>query len=337
MPVAVYKLRIRERADDDSAWHEARVVAASLPEALVQAEQRFGEEMILAIEQDAGATDAEATVDSAHDAIVLPPVRPEPLPEPALTFHADRPMSPDALPADTPLVFERVAEPMPWEGRWRPSVLLWIGGIAGLVLMTLWLNFGQPARDRFVTAKPGATPTAPGLELGGQPPPGGVLAATGVDLRSGQGDGTLGTMVGQTVAQWPRDDESGDPVMDGDAPIDEDTVRDIGTIVGDMFARWPRESQPDAPPYRPVPDYEEPAPSVEDPYDDGRLASLPPTSVGTRESGGLRPFYVEVLRSDNVTETLQVSAYDADHARQLVASQPGHPAIVRGPSTQLDW
>jgi hypothetical protein len=321
MTVAVYKLRIRERPDDDSAWHEARVVAASLPEALVQAQQRFGEELILAIEQDATAAAHDADAEDDVDGGVVADAEP-----------ANEQFAAPVAMASPGLTYERA--PMPWEGRWRPSVLLWTGAGIGLLLMVLWINFGEPARNRFVTAKPGVAAEKGGLALDETAPAGGVLAAAGLDLRRGSSDGALASMVDQTVGAWAGDDE-GDPVLDGDAPVDQATVRNIGTIVGDMFARWPHDAEPESPPNQPAQPYPE-EPSAVAP-DDGRLAALPPPTLAAPEPSALRPFYVEVLRSGNITETLRVTAYDADHARALVADQPGHPAIVRGPSPQLDW
>src|SRR4029079_12402356 len=92
MTVAVYKLRIRADTGDDGHWQDARVVAASLAEALVQAQQRFGEDRVMAIAQDAnGGVPTEADLAAAaleapaHAAVV-----PEPLPDPQIV-HSGNP------------------------------------------------------------------------------------------------------------------------------------------------------------------------------------------------------------------------------------------------------
>ena len=136
MPVAVYKLRIRDTAGDDSAWQEARVVAASVAEALVQAQQRFGEERVMAVAQDAVGepldeeeTAAQAAADAASmatDETIL--ARP---PDSPAIVEAEMARSIDLayVAAES-----QPREPMPWEGRWRPSVLVWIGIALGLLL-----------------------------------------------------------------------------------------------------------------------------------------------------------------------------------------------------------
>ena len=326
MSVAVYKLRIRDDTGDDGQWQEARVVAASLAEALVQAQQRFGDERVMAIAQDeagepltdADVLDAPIELSVAEPRIIHPPTR-------ADAFVA--------AVAATEVPVDGVGEPrapMPWEGRWRPSVLLRIGAVAGLLLFALWYQFGTPARERFVTAAPAAAERGPGLALEDQAPRGGVLAATGLPVRRGDDPVALGAMVGETVANWPRDEES--PIDEQALGTDDPAVRAIGTLVGEMFARGQDESDmADPPPYRDAQPYE--------PV--GEAQSALPTStpyvIASREPSVLRPFFVGVDRGGGVMETLRVSAYDADHARQIVASLPERPVILRGPTTQLDW
>ena len=321
MPVAVYKLRIRDTAGDDSAWQEARVVAASVAEALVQAQQRFGEERVMAVAQDAVGEpldDDEIAAQAAAEADA-------PVDDAILARAPDSPAVTEAAMARSVELAYAAAEstpraPMPWEGRWRPSVLVWIGIAAGLLFFLFWYQVGAPARERFVTAAPAAVEKASGLALDGDAPRGGVLAAAGVGgVRPRSNEDALEAMVGETVAHLP--DDTG---MDEETA---DDVRTIGTLVGDMFARWPADQEPaDPPPYRDSEYAPEPLPSV--PPEEMPLAS--------REASVLRPFYVEVERSGMV-ETLRVTAYDIDHARAIVSELPERPVILQGPSPRLDW
>jgi hypothetical protein len=328
MPVAVYKLRIRDRPGDDSAWQEARVVANGVAEALVQAQQRFGEEYVMAIEQDTGepATDADI---AAHDEPVYADAivaRPVPGAVPAVASMAHDAHEPTLALAGDIGHFDDAAtrEPMPWEGRWRPSVLLWSGIVVGLVLFALWVQFGAEGRERFVTASSSPSTPASGLALDQPAPSGGVLAAAGLRVRPDERGARGNEVVDEAVAEWAEA-----------ADVDEETagqVRDIGNLVGDMFTRYPTEpaSPPDAPPYRASPD-------------DDVAASMPgghdgvPPALATHEPSVLRPFFVEVERGDGSIETLRVTAYDADHARAIVTDLPERPMILRGPSPRLDW
>jgi hypothetical protein len=126
MPVPAYTLRIRDRAGDDSHWQEEHIVAPSLADALAQARERFGEERVLAIAQDVDAEAIAGDVEPAAIAVAAPvaPAVPEPRivpPHPGFGAFAT---------AGGPALAPRA--PMPWEGRWRPSVLVWSGAIAGL-------------------------------------------------------------------------------------------------------------------------------------------------------------------------------------------------------------
>jgi hypothetical protein len=289
MPVAIYKLRIRDRPGDDSAWQEARVVAAGVAEALVQAQQRFGEEYVMGIEQDTGEPVPE---DEAADAAIDAPA-------PALALAGDIGFHSGDAPR----------EPMPWEGRWRPSVLVWTGVGAGVLLFALWVQFGESGRDRFVTASDAPVAPASGLALDHSAPTGGVLAATGLRVRPGQRGNAGMEVVDEAVAEFSEA-----------ADVDEDTanqVRDIGNLVGDMFSRYPDE--PASPPDTPASPPDAPPP------------------LSTNEPSVLRPFYVEVERGDGSVETLRVTASDAVHARAIVGGLPERPVILRGPSPQLDW
>src|SRR5436190_3969150 len=329
MPVAVYKLRIRDTPGDDSAWQEARVVAASVAEALVQAQQRFGEDRVMAIAQDAvgepltgeDAEPAALAADGAPvvyaDAIVARP------PADALDPAARAQAFADAAAGhidDVAFARDPVASaPMPWEGRWRPAVLLWIGVAAGIVAFAISLGVGNSGRDRFVTAAPTDAGASPGLPLDGTAPSGGVLAATGMRVRPRDDDEPrFGDMVGEAVAST-------------DADLDPDTaeqVRSIGTAVGDLFARTSAENAP-PPPMPPSPGIAPgpvsapippPPPGALPPMPD---ASLPPLG-GTppvREAAMLRPFFVQVERAGQV-QTLRVPAYDADHARAIITDLP---------------
>ena len=344
MPEAVYKLRIRDDTGGDGQWQEARVVAGSLAEALVQAQQRFGDDRVMAIEQDAAGeppTDADLVVapDAPGDEVAgtAPDIEDVPfelsVPEPRIVHPPPRAevfvaavATSDALGDDT----ITAREPMPWEGRWRPSVLLRIGAVAGLVLFAAWYQFGAPSREQFVTAAPASTDRAQGLALEDQAPRGGVLAATGLPVRRGDDTVALGTVVGEAISHFPRDEES--PIDEQALGTDDPAIRAIGTLVGEMFSRMPDESDmADPPPYRNAQSYE--------PVGDAQ-ASVPASSpyvIASREPSVLRPFFVGVDRGGGVMETLRVSAYDADHARQIVASLPERPVILRGPTTRLDW
>jgi hypothetical protein len=292
MPVAVYKLRIRERPGDDTAWREAHVAAGSAADALAQARQRFGEELVMAIGQDVG--------------------EPEPATEEGPAAHGPAP----AIAGDAGLRDAAVAcAPMPWEGRWRPSILVWSGVGAGMLMSLLWLQFGESGRERFVTSSTAPTTPASGLALDQPAPSGGVLAATGLRVRPGRADAADPEAIDEAVAEIAEA-----------ADVDAETageIRDIGNLVGDMFARHRVEPAPpaDAPPDGSVPQGEADAP--------------PPPA--TREPSVLRPFFVEVERGDGSIETLRVNAYDADHARAIVSDLPERPVILHGPSQQLDW
>jgi hypothetical protein len=216
--------------------------------------------------------------------------------------------------------------------RWLPSALLWGGIGAGLIAFVLWLNFGAPGHERFVTAKSAPAPTPSGLALGGNAPPGGVLDAVGVDLRSGASTSDEFGAVQQGVADIEPADDDGAGVGYGDADddeaaIDPATVRSIGTIVGDLFSRSPPE-----PPPAPRAQVAPPADAyANDPYaEQAPTAPLPPAPE-------LQRWYVEVQRADRVTETLAVRAYDAEDARRIVYDRPDHPVIVHGPSLDLTW
>ena len=116
---------------------------------------------------------------------------------------------------------------------------------------------------------------------------------------------------------------------DGDYAPDDPDVRAIGTLVGELFSRMPDEADgADAPPYRTA----QPREMVGEPQ-----AALPPPTIAAREPSVLQAYYVGVDRGGGIMETLRVSAYDADHARQIVAQLPERPIIVRGPTTRLDW
>jgi len=326
MPLPAFTLRIRDRAGDDSHWQEEHLVAASLADALAQARERFGEERVLAIAQDvedgSDADPGEATpVATAAAPVALS------VPEPRIVHaHAPSEFAGFAAAAGGPDVAMRA--PMPWEGRWRPSVLVWAGAIAGLLLFAAWYVFGTPTRERFVTAEPVAPDSAPGLAIDGDAPSGGVLAATGLPVRRGDGSVDLGTVVGEAAARLPaEDDESG--ASDGDYMPDDPEVRAIGTLVGELFSRMPDDGdEADAPPYRSA----QPREYVGEPR-----SALPPPTIAAREPSVLQPYYVGVDRGGGIMETLRVTAYDADHAREIVAQLPGRPIIVRGPTTRLDW
>jgi hypothetical protein len=321
MPVPAYTLRIRDRAGDDSHWQEEHIVAPSLADALAQARERFGEERVLAIAQDVDAEAIAGEVEPAAIAVAAPvaPAVPEPRivpPHPGFGAFAT---------AGGPALAPRA--PMPWEGRWRPSVLVWSGALAGLFLFAAWYQFGAPARERFVTAAPVTAERAPGLAIDGEAPRGGVLAATGLPVRRGDGSVDLGTVVGGATANPPEDDEESGADDGGYVP-DDPQVRAIGELVGELFSRAPDEAdEADAPPYRSA----QPREYVGEPR-----SALPPT-IAAREPSVLQPFYVGVDRGGGVMETLRVTAYDADHARQIVADLPERPIIVRGPTTRLDW
>jgi hypothetical protein len=335
MPVAAYTLRIRDEAGDDTRWQETRVVAASLAQALVKAQQRFGVERVMAVAQDVvGEPLTEAEHAEAREA----PVVPEPIPDPQIVHAHDATFDPDSR-ADA--IVAAVVEagpppppraPMPWEGRWRPSNLIWLGIAAGLVAFFFWYQLGGPPRDRFVTAEPATAHANPGLALGDAAPRGGVLAASGVRLRRGEDTAAMAEMVGESMAAVSGEDEVDPSAQDGDDGLDDD-VRTIGTLVGDMFSRWPDEeadAPADAPPYRVAqPDDVVGAPMPALPE--------PPPTIASREASVLRPFFVGVDRGGGIIETLRVPAYDADHARAIVADLPERPIIVRGPSPQLDW
>jgi hypothetical protein len=356
MSVAVYKLRIRERPGDDSDWHEARVVAATLAEALVQAQQRFGDDRVLAIEQDATAVaddeiEEEATVgpDAAAAMAELlsaaPIVSAAPARIDAVAHVASAPSTGAApgLAYATPHGADYAASssgPFPWEGRWRPSVLLWIGAIAGLVAFALWYQFGASGRERFVTAAPAESAPATGLPIEGSAPPGGVLAATGLPIQPGLPEARLGASVGDPLQRWPEAQAAMEDITDEDDEVDPRTVRTIGTLVGDMFSRWPTDDpskrvSDDAPASWPPQDdgYAPPRAALPEPMPRMPPPPPPPPVRGSE----LRPYYVEVRRSGNVTETLRVTAYDADHARAIVMDLPERPRILRGPSAELDW
>jgi hypothetical protein len=333
MTVAVYKLRIRDEAGDDGRWREARVVAASLAQALVQAQQRFGEDRVMAIAQDAAGeepTDADLAA-AALDAPVHAVVVPEPLPDPQIVHPGA--LEPEArvdaiIAAADELPHAPVRAPMPWEGRWRPANLLRIGIAAGVVAFFAWYQFGAPAAQRFVTAAPAAAEKPAGLALGDAPPRGGVLAATGVPLRRGDDAMAIGGIVGEAVADVVDDEDGADAYADPQPVVDDPTVRTIGTIVGDMFSRGSDDAPPpprDDAPYR----YDRPAEIVG--------APAPALPAPPREPSVLREYFVGVDRGGGVIETLRVPAYDADHARMIVSELPERPIIVRGPSTQLDW
>jgi hypothetical protein len=326
MPVPAFTLRIRDRAGDDSHWQEEHVVAPTLADALAQARERFGEERVLAIAQDLDDAGSEAHGEPADVAAVAPVELS--VPEPRIV-HAPSAFADYAAAAGAPYAMARA--PMPWEGRWRPSVLVWSGAIAGLLLFAAWYQFGTPARDRFVTAAPVTADRAPGLALDGDAPRGGVLAATGLPVRRADGSVDLGTVVGEAAASLPRDeDDDEDSVADeGDYAPDDPEVRAIGTLVGELFSRMPDEAdEADAPPYRTA----QPREIVGEPQ-----AALPPPTIAAREPSVLQAYYVGVDRGGGIMETLRVSAYDADHARQIVAQLPERPIIVRGPTTRLDW
>jgi hypothetical protein len=329
MPVAVYKLRIRERAGDDSEWHEARVVAASLAEALTQAQQRFGDELVLAIEQDHAAadvapepieTEGPAAAEVLAQAVHVAPVEPVHVE----VLHARHGFA--TATATGPME----AEPMPWEGRWRPSVLIWIGVFAGLVLFLAWLQFGATGRERFVTAAPAEATSSPGLPIDGVAPRGGVLAATGLSVRPGFATDRIDEITDEALARWPETQAAMEDIADDDAELEPDTVRTIGTIVGDMFSRWPTDD----------PSKRTADPRVAPPLPDG--VYIPPEAAVqappiVREPAQLQPYFVEVRRGRRITETLRVMAYDADHARAIVSDLPERPIIQRGPSLRLDW
>jgi hypothetical protein len=335
MSVAVYKLRIRDEAGDEARWQERRIVAPSLAEALVQAQQRFGEDRVMAIAQDT-VGEAPTEADLAQAALAAPPtdvVVPEPLPDPRIVpADAEPEARVDAmLAAAGEITYETVREPMPWEGRWRPANLLKIGVAAGLLAFAGWYAFGAPASQRFVTAAPAATGRANGLELGEVAPRGGVLAATGVPLHRGDDPVVIGQAVGEAVADIVDDREDDDAYAisdEDDDVVDDPAVRTIGAMVGDMFARGRDEDAP------PRDDY---------PLRDARTGeivgapapSLPPPPP--REPSVLQPYFVGVDRGGGVIETLRVPAYDADHARAIVSDLPERPVIVRGPTLQLDW
>jgi len=334
MTVAVYKLRIRDEAGDDGHWQDARVVAASLAEALVQAQQRFGEDRVMAIAQDA-AGEVPTEADLAAAALEAPAhaaVVPEPLPDPQIV-HPEAP-DPETrvdaiIAAADELPHVPAREPMPWEGRWRPANLLRLGVAAGLVVFFAWYQFGAPASQRFVTAAPAAADKPAGLALGDAAPRGGVLAATGVPLRRGDDALAIGGIVGEAVADVVGDEDGSDPYANQDEVADDPTVRTIGTLVGDMFSRG---SDDDAPP--------PPRDDAQYRYDrPGEVVGAPAPAMPAppQEPSVLREFFVGVDRGGGVIETLRVPAYDADHARMIVSELPERPVIVRGPSTQLDW
>jgi hypothetical protein len=337
MSVSVYKLRIRENAGDDTAWQEARVVAANVEEALVQAQQRFGVDRVLAIELDAAAEsppaddahapavvaamveDAHAVPVPAHvaaDAVVELADVEAALGEPLLAHHVP------AVPAYAAHVPR--AEPMPWEGRWRPSVLLWIGVALGLIFFVVWLSVSGVGRERFVTAAPTAPPgeDAP-LPMDATAPRGGVLAATGATIVPGLPRSAEGYPLGEAAEEWPEESPEAiaESAMSTDHELDED-VQAIGRLVGEMFAGDDpaAEARAQAPVVPPARSYE---------YRMPQAATPPPAE--------LRAFFVEVLRPGNVVETLRVTAYDADHARAIVTDLPERPVILRGPSLELRW
>jgi hypothetical protein len=320
MSVSVYKLRIRENAGDDTAWQEARVVAANVEEALVQAQQRFGVDRVLAIELDAAAESPPA--DDAHapavaDAVVELADVEAALGEPLLAHHVP------AVPAYAAHVPR--AEPMPWEGRWRPSVLLWIGVALGLIFFVVWLSVSGVGRERFVTAAPTAPPgeDAP-LPMDATAPRGGVLAATGATIVPGLPRSAEGYPLGEAAEEWPEESPEAiaESAMSTDHELDED-VQAIGRLVGEMFAGDDAGAEARAQEAPVVP----PARSYE--YRVPQAATPPPAE--------LRAFFVEVLRPGNVVETLRVTAYDADHARAIVTDLPERPVILRGPSLELRW
>ena len=254
--------------------------------------------------------DAEAALAYVHPAATDSP-------RPPLPAHVE-----DA--GDDPaaaLTFETVDDDTPaaLEGRWRPTVLLWGGAIAGLVAFTLWLNFGTHPRERFITAHADAPLAQSGLAIEGEAPAGGVLQATGVSLRPGRADDDIGAMVGQGVTNLPGEESgSGEITYEGD--VDDDTVETIGTVVGEIFSRWPDDAPAPPPPQEPQPAW---------PREQAR-APLPEPAL-------LQRWYIEVQRADRVTETLSVNATSAEHARAMVYDRPDHPVIVNGPSTELTW
>jgi hypothetical protein len=325
MPESTYTLRIRDRAGDDSHWQEAHIVAPTLADALAQAREQFGDERVLAIAQDVDVDEGNRT--SAEE--IAPVVAAAPvvlaIPEPRI-IHA--PSTFAAFATAGPGAHAGPRAPMPWEGRWRPSVLLWTGAIAGLLLFAAWYQFGAPTREKFVTAAPASADRATGLALDGDAPRGGVLAATGLPVQRGDGSVDLGTFVGEAAEHVPQDDE-GPGDSEGDYIPDDPEVRAIGTLVGELFSRGADEADDaDAPPYRNA----QPRDIVGEPQ-----SALPPPAIASREPSVLQPYYVGVDRGGGVMETLRVTAYDADHARQIVADLPERPIILRGPTTRLDW
>jgi hypothetical protein len=322
MSVAVYKLRIRDEAGDDERWQEARVVAASLAEALVQAQQRFGEDRVMAVAQDT-VGEAPTEDDLAGTAHAVP----EPLPDPQIV-HGDADARVDGyIAAADGIPYEPMREPMPWEGHWRPANLLRGGIAAGLLAFVAWYQFGAPASQRFVTAAPQAAKTPDALALGEVAPRGGVLAATGTRLRPNDDDpAVIGEAVGEAVADVMDDDDNA-PYAASAGDGDDETVHAIGALVGDMFARAPNEP---------------PSPRDDFPLRDARTGEIvgapaPALPSPPREPSVLQPYFVGVDRGGGVVETLRVPAYDADHARAIVSDLPERPVIVHGPSLQLEW
>jgi hypothetical protein len=361
MTVSVYTLRIREDADDTDGT-EVRIVAASLTEAVARAEMRFGAGRILSIEQaEAPPTAAELAADAADageptpDLAAAPIVAddfivaqaPESLPDAGVDAEreataalayvhpatGDRPTPPPHDPV-AGLAFETTAadEPAPLTGPWRPSVLVWGGAIAGLVVFALWANFGGAPRERFITASADAAPAQPGLPIEGEAPPGGVINAAGVSLRPGRADAGLGDTIGQAAAGVRGEDGPAQEIIydgNGADDIDDDTVRSIGTVVGDLLARWP-EDEPQA--RAPMP------PPAEVSMQE---RSWPPQETvvlrAPREPALLQRWYVEVQRADRVTETLAVNATSPEQALAIIYNRPDHPVVVNGPSTELTW
>lgn len=354
MTVSVYTLRIREEPDDTEGT-EVRIVAASLTEAVVRAEMRFGASRILGVEQvetppegAAGDTGADVPAAPIEDADFIVAQAPEPLPgvaddappdaraAAAALAYVHPPASDARAPAafvadDDPAVRPDFPPPQddaaidPFEGRWRPAVLLGAGALVGLFAFVAWANFGAAPRDRFITADAPVASTQPGLPIEGEAPPGGVIQAAGVSLRPGRAGEDLGEVVGQVVSHFPDEERGSAEIVYDDGDIDDGAVEAIGAAVGEIFSQWPQDEPAPAPPVL--------HPPREPTWPRGEPQPMPPPPPAAL----LQRWYIEVQRADRVTETLSVNATSAEHARAMVYDRPDHPVIVNGPSTELTW